>query len=242
MNKTSREIIFSSIPKLVAGGFRPAAGIGAGWIPFDYELEGLSGTGVAAGSRHEGGELTLDLGLKGWHRLHFCLSPCLGVRLDGEKGFRELFCAHDGSDLTDALLHAADMTGRTIHIATKRGAEPGGGILFYIRAEPCDGPRPSARNLIATEDGSDIFGFGMESHRDIRKWFYPYKDSDFFRILWDPRASFYHSPGQWDAIRHLGDRRYIEDVLAGRVQPPHKRTTLTIAGLRADRYNPWNCG
>lgn len=43
------EIVFADIPPLIEGGFSPARGVGEGWVSFDYELEGVHGTGIAAG-------------------------------------------------------------------------------------------------------------------------------------------------------------------------------------------------
>jgi len=106
------------------------------------------------------------------------------VWLDGEEGFRELHTTINGNDLKDAELHAADLTGRKLHLSPMRGAQPLPVTLFYLRAEPCDGPRASRRNLVATEDGHGVFWGGMHTIREIYKYFYPYRDSDFFRVLW----------------------------------------------------------
>jgi len=76
------------------------------------------------------------------------------------------------------------MTGRKLHLAPKRGLDPREATLFYIRAVPCDGPRPNARNLVATEDGADMYRGLVTTARDIYRCLSPYRDSDFFRILW----------------------------------------------------------
>lgn len=182
--KYGQETIFTNLPALVVGGFQAAEGIGAGWIDFDYQLEGFAGVGLATGALSPAGELVLDLGLDGWHILHFCHNPLLDIWLDGERGFRQLEGTHAGSLLGDFAIHAADLTGRKLHIAPKRGVGPRELVLFYIRAEPCDGPRRSRRNLVATEDGHGVFWHGIESIREIYRYFYPYRDSDFFRVLW----------------------------------------------------------
>jgi hypothetical protein len=52
----------------VVGGFRPAVGPGAGWIPRYSERDDFEGVGLATGALSPAGELVLDLGLKGWHR------------------------------------------------------------------------------------------------------------------------------------------------------------------------------
>jgi hypothetical protein len=180
---TGGDVYFTDLPKHILGGFKSAEGIGVGWIPFDYELDDFAGTGLATGALSQAGELVLDLNLTGWHILHFCHTPTLRLWFDGEKGFRELDTVQS-SLIRDYPMHAADLTGRKLHIAPKHGTHPRHAILFYIRAEPCAGPRPGKRNLIATEDGHGVFWGGTDSSRELYKWLYPYRDSDFFRVLW----------------------------------------------------------
>ena len=178
-----RDTYFRNLPALVSGGLRAAEGIGAGWVPFQYDLADIQGVGLATGAGSPAGELVFDLKLSGWHVLHFCHTPLLEIWLDGERGYCELPGPQDNR-LRDYRLHAADLTGRRLHIAPRRGTGPREAILFYVRAEPCGGPRPSRRNLVATNDGHDVFSDGMDTPRNISKWFSPFRDSDFYRMLW----------------------------------------------------------
>lgn len=182
--RIGRDIYFTNLPALVMGGFRPAAGIGAGWVPFEYALDEFGGVGIATGALSPAGELVLDLGLKGWHILHFCHTSVLDIWLDGEKGPRCLAGPQAGNAVRDFPLHAADLTGRRLHLAPKRGFDPCEAILFYIRAEPCSCPRAGARNLVATEDGDGLLRGGVSGARDIYRYLAPYRGSDFFRVLW----------------------------------------------------------
>jgi len=55
MAEKQKERIFSDIPSLISGGFTPAKGTGAGWIPFNYEFDDFSGKGIATGARSPAG-------------------------------------------------------------------------------------------------------------------------------------------------------------------------------------------
>ena len=177
------QIYFTSLPALVDGGFGAANGTGAGWIPFDYELDAFSGVGLATGAHSPAGELTLDLGLTGWHRLHVAHRPSIRMWLDGEEGYCQI--PGDPSTVRDYAFPAADYTGRKLHLAPVRGADVSQElIVFYLRAEPGPGTAPIHRNLVATEDGHGVFCEGLDTPRDFWRYLYPYRDSDFFRILW----------------------------------------------------------
>jgi len=177
-------LYFVDLPSLVVGRFELAAGVGAGWVPFEYELEDFAGVGLATGALSSAGELILDLGLSGWHMLHFCHTPLLDVWLDGERGYRSLLGPQESDGVQDFALHAADLAGRRLHIAPRRGVNPREVVLFYVRAVACEGAPKGARNLVGTNDGHDIFLEGLEAARDIYRFFYLFRDSDFFRMLW----------------------------------------------------------
>ena len=224
---------FTNLPELVVGGFRPASGPGAGWFSFNYELEKFGGVGLATGACSPAGELVLDLGLKGWHRLHVAHNPAIRVWLDGETGYCQI--PGGGSDVRDVAFPAADFTGRRLHVAPVRGAEKSREVtLFYLRAEPCDGPPIHHRNLIATDDGHGVFWRGgMDTPRDISRHIYPFRDSDFFRMVWGvygggPRSmradsKVSESPIQPDAMHYYeGGRtfnRSLERIQAAGADP-----------------------
>lgn len=177
------QIYFLNLPGLVAGGLQAAKGTGIGWISFEHELNDFTCVGLATGALSPAAELTLDLGLTGWHRLHVAHSPAIRIWLDGDTGYCEV--PGDPSIVRDYALPAADYTGRRLHIAPVRGAERSQElILHYLRAEPCTGPAPNHRNLVATNDGHGVFWAGMDTPRDIYRHLYPFRDSDFFRMLW----------------------------------------------------------
>ncbi len=176
------EIWFTDLPSRVVGGVTFAPGPGAGWFPFHIELEHLSCTGLATGAFSPAGELILELGLKGWHRLHIAQNPAIRVWLDGESGYCEI--PGDERSVRDHPLPAADLTNRRLHLAPVRGeGQCREARLFYIRAEPC-APPVSRRNLIATNDGHGVFFRGLDSPCDLWRHVYPYRDSDFFRLIW----------------------------------------------------------
>lgn len=180
---TDRPIRFTNLPEHVVGGFRPAAGPGAGWIPFAIKLDDFEGVGLATGAHSPAGELVLDLGLKGWHRLRIAHNPALRLWLDGETGYCEQ--PGDPSAVRDMVLPAADFTGRRLHIAPVRGADRSlEARIFMIEAEPCDGPAVNHRNLIVTNDGHGVFYHGLDTARDLYRHIYPFREGDFFRMVW----------------------------------------------------------
>jgi hypothetical protein len=175
--------VFRDLPGLVVGGFRPASGPGAGWVPLPIGLDDFDGVGLATGAHSPAVELVLDLGLTGWHRLHVGHNPAIRVWLDGETGYCEL--PGDVSVVRDTCLPAADFTGRRLHLAPVRGADRSQEAkLFYLKAEPCAGPAENHRNLIVTNDGHGVFFRGLDSPRDIYRHVYPFRDGDFFRLVW----------------------------------------------------------
>lgn len=177
------QIYFTNLPELVVGDFQPASGPGEGWISFHVGLDELSGVGLATGARSPAGELVLDLGLKGWHRLHVAQNPAIRMWLEGETGYCEM--PGDPATMREHAFCAADFTGRRLHIAPVRGDERSQELsLFYLRAEPCDGPGKNHRNLIVTNDGHGVFYYGMDTPRDIYRHVYPFREGDFFRMVW----------------------------------------------------------
>jgi hypothetical protein len=182
-NTTKTEICFKNIPELVVGGFRPATGPGAGWTSLYIKLDDFEGVGLATGTNSPAGELVLDLGLQGWHRLHIAHNPALRIWLDGETGYCEM--PGDPSVVRDMVFPAADFTGRRLHIAPVRGAALSlDAKIFAIRAEPCDGPGTNHRNLIVTNDGHGVFYHGLETARDIYRHVYPFREGDYLRMVW----------------------------------------------------------
>lgn len=180
---SNQRIRFHNLPEHVVGGFRPAAGTGAGWIPFSIKLDDFEGVGLATGALSPAGELVFDLGLKDWHRLRIAHNPALRVWLDGETGYCEL--PGDPSAVRDMVLPAADFTGRRLHIAPVRDEDRSlESTIFGIEAEPCDGPPPNRRNLIVTNDGHGVFYRGLSTARDIYRHLYPFREGDFLRMVW----------------------------------------------------------
>ena len=186
-----QEKIFTDLTTLIGGGFQAARGVGEGWVDVPYETETMQGRGLAAGYISGAPPLVLNLGLTGVHTLYLGLGgeTALQVWLDGENGYHEFVTFHGGNGLQDCRLHTADLTGRRLHIAMKNGVNPKPAHIGYIRAVP-DEYSASARNLIATNDGwSWVALDGIESERDVYKFFAPFRDSDFFRILWNPAGA-----------------------------------------------------
>ncbi len=174
------QLYFTDLPACIEGGLQPAEGPGTGWITFDYELDTFAGRGLATGACSSAGELVLNLGLSGRHRLFFAHNPALRVWLDGDNGYCEIPGSTHG--VREYALPAADLTGRRLHLAPVRGSHRNSQLtVFYIRAEPCQGPERSGRNLVATNDGHGVFCGGIDTPRDLHRHLYPFADSDFAR-------------------------------------------------------------
>ena len=47
MTTTASDVLFTDIPALVAGKFKPASGLGRGWVAADYSTADFSGVGIA---------------------------------------------------------------------------------------------------------------------------------------------------------------------------------------------------
>jgi len=192
-----KDVYITDLPGRVVGGFKPAKGMGRGWVAVDYATPDFRGVGLATGHNSGAPELTIRLDMKGSWVLYLALGCGDAVRawLDGEKGFREFHCQHGGWCLQEVRLHSANLTGRRLHIAPVHASRFATGdehcFLGYIRAVPSDhAPKKSARNLVATNDGYSWIALeGMESIRDVTKQFQPYRDSDFFRMLWNPTGA-----------------------------------------------------
>jgi hypothetical protein len=189
---TSTDTYLTDLSARVLGGFHSARGAGEGWISVSYETENLQGVGLAAGAGSGAPELTFDLGLDGVHTLYLALGAktALRVWLDGDDGYREFVTEHGGYAVQECALPARDLTGRKLHIAPKAAAEPQPAFIAWIRAETApqeSAEYSSARNLVATNDGwSWIALDGIESERDVWKFFEPMRGSDFGLMLWGP--------------------------------------------------------
>src|SRR5688572_17277321 len=114
-----KDVLITDLASRVVGGFKPARGVGRGWVPVDFATAEFAGGGLAAGDDSGAPELALRLGLKGVHTLYLALAWGDGIRvwLDGEPGFREMVCKHGGGVLQECRLHTADLTGKRLHLA-----------------------------------------------------------------------------------------------------------------------------
>jgi len=93
-----KDVYITDLPSRVVGGFRPAKGVGRGWVAVDYATPDFRGIGLATGHDSKAPDLKIRLDLKGTWVLYLALGCYDAVRvwLDGEKGFRELHCQHGG--------------------------------------------------------------------------------------------------------------------------------------------------
>ncbi|MEO6906925.1 MAG: hypothetical protein ABI210_03450, partial [Abditibacteriaceae bacterium] len=96
-----KEQLLTDLPKLIVGDFKPACGVGEGWVSVAWETAEYSGTGLAAGANSGAPDLILDLNLEGCYILHFALSPETSLRAwcEGDDSYREFNTQHGGNHL-----------------------------------------------------------------------------------------------------------------------------------------------
>lgn len=188
----AEDMYFMDLPSLVEVGFTPADGVGEGWIAVEYETEERNGRGLAAGSRSGAPMLALNLNLHGTYTLYLALSTqtALKVWIEGERGYREFVTEHGGNALQECQLHVVTLNGERLCIEPKNDCLPKPAFLGYIRAVPAAAPPPSARNMVATNDGwSWVALDGIHEARDVWRFFTPLRDSDFRLMLWGPAGA-----------------------------------------------------
>lgn len=197
MRKKPNEVLIADIPNRVVGGFKPAKGVGRGWVKVDYETKDFSGVGVSTGFDSKAPELVIDLGLEGDWVLYLGVGWADSIRvwLDGEENsLRDIICQHGGTAFQECRLHKADLTGRKLHIAPipveRYRAQDPHAFLGYIRAVKTDyAPKPTkaSRTAVGSIDGySWIAVYGLSCARDVGLAFSPYRDSDVYRVLYNP--------------------------------------------------------
>ena len=206
---------FSRLPDYLVGENQLADVPGDGWTPFCYELKDFSGTGLYTGARSPAGEITLDLGLTGWQRISLAHNPAVRIRLEGETGYCEL--AGDPYAVREVSLPPLDFANcRRLQIAPVRSSAKSEPVtLFFLKSESCVPASGEDKKLIATNDGHDIFSFGVDRPEDLYRHLYPFRNSDFFRMVWglyggaiktmNPNSEFGESPLYNDKLCYYED-------------------------------------
>lgn len=163
------------------------------WQLVPFETDEVSGTMVWARPETEAPEITLPLGVRGWHAIYLGFAgwtwagnPRLGVKLSGDPCMVQVESDTDLRYLEEGFWKIADLTGQDLVIAQQTRAEARPASLAYVRLVALGEDavrrykdRSGSRRLIAMRDGH---GFSR-SAEEIRGEIEPYRDTDFGKLF-----------------------------------------------------------
>lgn len=157
------------------------------WTLIPYVSDKVTGTMIGAGSMAEAPDVTIPLGVSGWHAVyagfwnaHFDYDggSTIKLRLTGDPCFRPISDATysggldapinwEGTELQEVFFTYADLTGRDLTLGQQKKGEPKKAYLAYLKLVPLskeevdsikkDRARKDTRVLIATNDGISFF-------------------------------------------------------------------------------------
>lgn len=157
------------------------------WTLIPYETDEVSGVMIGAGSVADAPEVTLPLGVSGWHAIYLGFwnphheydgGTCVRLKLTGDPCFQALSDFNhdgaaaapplwDGAELQECFFRHADLTGKDLVIAQQSKGEPKKAYVAYFRLIPLSQAEADAiqkdranrvnRSLIATNDGLSFF-------------------------------------------------------------------------------------
>ena len=170
------------------------------WETYAYETKDISGSFLYAGETCFPPPLTVDPGLKGWHRIYVCMSDCGGsfssdisLRLSGDEFSRSMragsmrrYVIWSSTEmLEEAFWKCADMTGQTAEISKINAGKPSKANLFWLRFEPMTDAevrehlsRRRNRTMLAHMDGDFHHLDAAETPRDFCRQLDALSDSD----------------------------------------------------------------
>ena len=176
------------------------------WRTIDYEAKEVSG--VLVSGSPEAPDLTLAMGLKGWHAIYVGLwnREQARIKLTDDPCFTRLrpqLAGSRGVTIEEVFFKYADLSGQDLVIAGDgRGpfyGGPAGSSLAYVRCEPLakeqveeikhDRQRTDEqKRLIATNDGNCVVD--VRTKEEIREYIEPYRYSDVGAIYWGILGDF----------------------------------------------------
>lgn len=174
----------------------------AKWKIFEYETAGFSGKCLSVGRESSAPDLTLELGLRGWHAVYLGLSTItdlvrpernqLEVRFTGDPAYTRLANRLDLASprrdvLEDVFLGVADLSENDLQISTVHEMPA---RIHYVKAIPltdsevdavlADRKQRASKTSVATFDGFTwIHPFRPQGRADLAATFSAYRDSDF---------------------------------------------------------------
>ena len=182
------------------------------WRAIEYESTEVSGVLVSAGP--DAPDLTLDLGLEGWHAVYVGLwcREKVRLKLTDEPCFQRLKWVKRpgrGDTLEDAFFQYANLSGQKLIVAADGrgpfGGPPATSSLAYVRCEPLTDEKVAEilrerewnddyRKLIATNDGNCCTYIRTETH--VREYIEGYRHSDVGTLYWGIHGELAGYPSQ----------------------------------------------
>lgn len=232
----ARPIVLSDLSRCT-----PAAALSAGsrrkqWRVIDYEAGGRAGKMIWATAESQVPELTLPLGVSGWHAIYVGLADpafvgCQALlRLSGEAA--PVPRCRGVAALEEAFFKAADLTGKSLQIS-RHPLGPACGVAYVklvpltpeevgaLRQRQADGAR---RRLVTTIDGfSFIYSRRCTTREDLLRETEAYRGTDFGTLILQPggadMVNYPSAVGEMagrglEVFERQGDRNYAEAIAA----------------------------
>ncbi len=211
------------------------------WQPIPYETREVGGTMIGASSIINAPEMTLPLGVSGWHNIYLGYwnphmtydGPFeLRVKLSGDPAFQKLCEPEAPPVLTatfirEAFFKQADLTKQNLVIGKSNGPLGRQGFLAYVKLVPLtqkevaaiqkDRARTDTRNLISSIDGWSYF-FGSEYSRPehILQLVEQYRHSDVAKVLWAVNyGEVVNYPSKIPGTHFLGGKDSVARLIEG---------------------------
>jgi hypothetical protein len=181
------------------------------WQVIPYETIGgpQRGKMLSAASFVNAPDVTLPLGINGWHDIyvgywnpHYTYDggTTVKIKLDNDPCFTRIqepepVIDYNGTHIKEALFKAADLTGRTLQLGKVRGPFAQKANIAYVKLVPlsaqqvaelqADRARKDTRILQGSVDGTSYFGANEYLTKEqILELVEPFRYSDVGKIIW----------------------------------------------------------
>ena len=224
------------------------------WHLLDYEAEGISGAMLSAGELTNPPEVTLPLGVKGWHgiyvgfwnpNLHETRHTVIKLRLTGDGCFRRIwYKAPETTWLTQEIHEVfwqdADLTDRDLVIGKLNHARPTVAHVAYVKLAPLsdeeaeaiqrDRARTDTRKLIALNDGCSFLNReACKTEAELLEQVESYRHSDVGTVFWAVNyGELTNYPSKFGMLAGSGYESFLS---RGRQQEIESSRTLIANGI-----------
>ena len=179
------------------------------WLLLDYEAEGFAGTMLGADELTDAPEVTLPLGVTGWHEihvgfwnpnLHYVRGTVIKLKLTGDACFSRIHHRPEkvcwlGMNLHEVVWEEEDLTGQDLVIAQRTQGRRAPAHVAYVKLVPLsaerveeirqDRARTDTRKVICFNDGvSFLDGEGCTTAAQLLEQVELYRYSDVGTVFW----------------------------------------------------------